>query len=458
MIGLVLFLLAAYFYLSDEKRYLAIFLLFTIASAGFQLLPVNWVILPAFGISKPYDWLLVFCGLIFLFFPKVFVQNGAWHNYKNITLFIVVLIALLCYSIFYIGVEVSIGIRVFRNFIFFLTLFLFINMPLQDFTKVFRLLIYATTIASLVYCLQLPIGKVLLNTVGSDLVTTNDDASFTRYYNLPVFLFPVVFFFFFSKNVCPLRFRSIVIGINFLAIVLSQHRNLLLAIICCYLLHLFLSKKVKPAKLFVYVFIALLAFNIGDSLIGNRFSDGFKDLSGASTVSVSTTTLHALSVNDLSTTEFRWYLFAERLQYVLLKPITTLFGIGFLTEDSRLTDLLRFNIGLPDEANNVVQVDTGDIIWSVMILQFGIAGIVFFIIYYASFLIKFLVFKENAIAQIGILFIVILFITSFYGTAILQPYTTVMLMLFVAYTFILKQSTNAAYENYYTINSQPIIA
>ncbi len=444
MIGLLLFILAAYFYLSDEKRYLSVFLLFTIATAGFQLIPVELVTLAPAGISKPYDWLLIFCAMVFLFFPKVFIQNPAWSNYRNITLFGLVLVGLLCYSIFYRHVEVSISIRVFRNFIFFLTLFLFVNISLDDFTKIFRLIVYATTIASVVYCLQLVVGKALLNTVGSDMVTTNDDASLTRYYNLPVFLFPVVFFFFFSKDALPLKFRNFIIGINSLAIILSQHRNLLLAIVCCYFLHLFLSKKIKPVKLFVYVFIALLSFNVVDGLLGNRFSDGFKDLSGAS-VSVSPTTLNALSASDLSTTEFRWYLFVERLQYIMLHPVTTLFGIGFLTEDSHLTSLLRFNIGLPDEANNPTQVDTGDIIWSVMVLHFGLAGILFFIIYYVSFIIKFLAFKQDAIAQSGILFIVILFITSFYGTAMLQPYTTCMVMLFAAYTFVLKQADSFEY-------------
>ena len=51
-----------------------------------------------------------------------------------------------------------------------------------------------------------------------------------------------------------------------------------------------------------------------------------------------------------------------------------------------------------------------------------------------------LVYKSNPISQIGILFIVVLFITSFYGTTILEPYTTCMLMLFVAYTFVLKRA------------------
>jgi hypothetical protein len=443
MIGIALFISALYCYFNNGKRYLSVFLLFTIATSGFQLIPVDLFIMPAIGITKSYDWLLVFCAAILLLSPKVFIQSSAWSEYRNIVLFSVVLIFLLFYSIYYRGVEPLISIRVFRNFIFFLVLFPFVLLSQKDLLKIFRLLIYATTVASFFYCLQLLAGKTLLNTVGSDLVTTNDEGALTRYYNLPVFIFPVVFFFFFSKNTFDLKYRHILIGINFLALILSQHRNLLLAIIFCYVLHLFLGKKIKLAKLSVYAFFTLLAFNVSDNLLKNRFSEGIKDLTEAS-VSVSPTTLNALSTNQLSTTEFRWYLFVERLQYVLQKPVTAFFGIGLLTEDSRLTSLLRFNIGLPNDFNEVTQVDTGDIIWSVMILQFGIAGIAFFVIYYISFLRKFLTFKADPIAQIGILFIVVLFITSFYGTAILQPYTTCMLMLFAAYTFGIKQTEEFA--------------
>jgi hypothetical protein len=438
MIGLLLFILAIYYYFNSSKRYFSIFILFALATAGFQIIPVELIIMPSFGITKPYDWLLIFCATIFLLSPNIFLENSVWKSYKNITLFAIVLICLLVYSIYYRGVEVVISIRVFRNFIFFLLLFVFVNISLSDFIKIFKLLIYATTLASLIYCLQTVTGNTLLNSVGSNMVTTNDEGSLTRFYNLPVFIFPVVFFFFFSKETFQLKYRNLVIVINLLAVVLSQHRNLLLAIACCFLLHLFLSKKIKPAKLFAYSFIVLLSFTIGNSLLNNRFSNGFKDISEAS-VSVSPTTLNALSVDQLSTTEFRWFLFAERFQYVMLNPTTMLFGVGLLTEDSRLTSLLRFNIGLPDEANGVTQVDTGDIIWSVLILQFGIAGILFFIIYYVSFAIKFLAYKNNPIAQIGVLLIVFLFITSFYGTSILQPYTTCMIMLFAAYLYVLKE-------------------
>lgn len=446
MIGITLFILALFCYLNSSNRYFCIFLLLAIATAGFQMIPVELVIMPPIGITKPYDWLLVFCATIFILSPKVFLRLDVWNQYKNIVLFALLLIFLLLYSIYYRGVEISISLRVFRNFTFFLLIFIFINISIQDYTKIFKLIIYVTTFASILYCLQSLTGSILLNSVGSNLVTTNDEGSLTRYYNLPVFIFPVVFFFFFSKETFQLRLRNILIVINFLAIIMSQHRNLLLAIMCCYLLHLFLSKKIKPVRLFIYTSMLIIAFSVGNSLLSKRFSDGIKDLSEAS-VSVSPTTLNALSVNQLSTTEFRWYLFAERLQYVLLKPTTSLFGIGLLTEDSRLTSLLRFNIGLPDEANGVTQVDTGDIIWSVLILQFGIAGVLFLIIYYISFLAKFLIYKTNPVTQIGILLIVVLFITSFYGTSILQPYTTCMLMLFAAYHFVLTEAQKPEAHN-----------
>lgn len=440
MIGLALFLVAGYLYLNREKRFISVFLLFVIVSAGFQLIPVDWIILPGVGITKPYDWVLICCGMMFLFFPNLFVQHPLWRSYKNLKYFGIVLLLLLFYSIYFRGVEVSISVRVFRNFIFFLPAFLFVNLRHKDFLKLFRLVIYATTAAAFAYCLQTVTGKVLLNTVGGDAVIINQESELARFYNLPVFIYPVIFFFFFGKQMLSLRFYKLLMGINILAILLSQHRNLMFAIFCCYILHLFLSKKIKIASLLAYAVVATLVFGTVDNLLGNRFSAGAKDLSQAS-LSTSQATMNSLDMSDLSTTEFRYYLVVERLEYVLLSPSTTLFGIGFLTEDSRLTQDLKFNIGLPDDANNVSQVDTGDIIWSVMLLQFGLLGIACFVLYYFYFLAKFYPFRYDPISQIGILYIAILLITSFYGTSILKPYTTCMVVLFAAYTYVLKRDT-----------------
>jgi len=438
MIGFALFLLAGYLYLDGRRRYLSVFLLFVIGSAGFQLIPVDMIIFPGMGVSKPYDWVLIFCGMMFFFFPGLFIKHDLWRNYKNLRYFGVVLILLLLYSIYFRDVEVSISVRVFRNFIFFLPAFLFVNMTREDFIKLFKLIVYATALSCLGYCLQTVTGLVILNTVGGDAVIINQETEMARFYNLPVFIYPVIFFFFFGKHTLGLKYYKALMGIVVLAVLFSQHRNLMLAIFVCYILHLFLSNKIKIVSLVVYAAVAMVVFNVVDNLLGNRFSAGAKDLSHAS-LGTSKAALYAVDINDLSTTEFRYYLVVERLQYVLLSPTTTLFGIGFLTEDSRQTQSLKFNVGLPDDAGNVTQVDTGDVIWSVMLLQFGLVGILCFVLYYVYFFVKFYPYRYDPISQIGMLYIVILVITSFYGTSILKPYTTCMVVLFAAYTYVLKR-------------------
>ncbi len=74
MIGLLCLVLALYFF-AGPRRYLSIWLLFFLATAGFQMIPVNWIVLPKAGVSKAYDWVLVFTAIAFFFQPKYFLQS-----------------------------------------------------------------------------------------------------------------------------------------------------------------------------------------------------------------------------------------------------------------------------------------------------------------------------------------------------------------------------------------------
>ncbi|GEO09882.1 hypothetical protein SAE01_23780 [Segetibacter aerophilus] len=94
---------------------------------------------------------------------------------------------------------------------------------------------------------------------------------------------------------------------------------------------------------------------------------------------------------------------------------------------------MPFNIGLSDEYGSTYQVDTGDIAWSPLILQFGIFGTIVLVFVYSGFFKKFMLLKEYPLMQTGILYIVALFITSFYSVLIFLPQTICLLMLFVAY-------------------------
>ena len=84
MIGLCCLLPAIYYYLSG-KTWLAVFLLFFLMTAGFQMLPLHWMVMPSLGITKSYDWILLFTGAILLLKPQIFAAflyikiSGYWR-------------------------------------------------------------------------------------------------------------------------------------------------------------------------------------------------------------------------------------------------------------------------------------------------------------------------------------------------------------------------------------------
>jgi len=441
MLGAFFLLLAIYFYFSPQ-RYISVFLLFVLATACFQLPPLRYMIIPAMGISKTYDWVLLFTGVVALLRPQVFLNLPAWKSFKILTLYGAVLIALLFYSIYIQNVEVSVSIRVFRSLIYFITLFLFIPLTQVEIQKIFKLIIVVTSIVSLVYCLQLVLHKTLLNNVTSDYTVDGNELNdiVNRYYNLPVFIYPVIFFLFFQKKIFSIRYRPVLLLFNCAAILLSQHRNLLLAVIVCFFLHLLLTYSFKVRNLVFYSIVSIGLVIVADYAWGSRFLKGFQDISESS-LDVYHTNFYEIKLNELTTTEFRQLLLLERLDFILKDNMSSIFGIGLLTDDSRKAANLNFNIGMSDGYGNVTQVASSDIVWSVLLLQLGLAGIFAFILFHLSLLKKFFSKRTEPFMQVGVLYIVCLLITSFYSNTIVLPYVTMLLMLFAAYYYNLSKRT-----------------
>jgi hypothetical protein len=320
-----------------------------------------------------------------------------------------------------------------------LTLLIFVPLTLPEIKKSFELIIIATSLASLFYCSQLVFNQTFLNKVSSDIVSFNDRGSIGRYYNLPVFVYPVIFFLFFDKNAFSLKHKTFFLLINGLAILLSQHRNLLLAILVSYFIYIVLTNRFKIQNVIVSAVIVFGMIWGADYIGGNRFSKGFEDLTQAS-LYIARPNFYELQLNELSTTEFRQLLMLERLEYILKDNTSSLFGVGLITEDSRKTKKLNFNVGVVDEYGDITQVSSSDIVWSVLLLQFGIMGSFVFLLFNLSLLAKFYSKKMDRYMQVGFLYIVCLLITSFYSSTISQPYVTALLMLFAAYHFNLSNS------------------
>lgn len=403
------------------------------------------MLIPKLGITKPYDWAFVFCALVFLLQPQVFFNRQVWTKNKNVVFFLFIMVMLLINSIFFVKAEVSISIRVFRSYCFLITLLLFVPLPEEDYKKVFRIIVYFTSLASFIYCLQPILGRTLLTNVIDNETVILHDSSIPRYFNIPVFIFPVIFIFFFSKDLLRLRFHWLLAALNTMVFILCQHRSLFMSIIFCFVLNLLLSQKVKLVTIVTYIIIGSGILLIADNMLEGRFTQGFHDISDASFKVKDVTTIDFNDLPQLSTSEFRYYHFVERLLYVLKDTKRTLFGIGLVTEDSKIAKTLSFTVGTSYDDNSMVpQIATGDIAWSPLVLNIGFIGIVSFLILFIGFMKRFLLLRKNDLIKIGIYFIICLFITSFYSTLILQPYNLCMVMFFAAYSYHLKMKKDVA--------------
>jgi hypothetical protein len=429
MLGFCCLLPAVYYYLTG-KAWLAVFLLFFLMTAGFQMIPVRLMVMPSMGVSKVYDWVLLFTGAIFLFKPQLFANLQVWKHVKWLVIYGIFLLVALIYSIFVVEIEVPVAVRVFRNFVFFISIFLFLPLTVHDLERIWRLVIYTSSVAAAIYCTQ-PFTHIgLLNLVISDLTSMANNP--IRFYNVPVFICPVIFFFFFPHHIFQIRFRNVLLAINLLAVVLTQHRNLVITVVLCYFLFLVMNKRLKLANALVYCVLAGGILIAADDFMDKRLSKGMEDL-GKVSMARQAAQFHTVALSDLSTTEFRKLLFMERLRYVSQNETRCFFGIGLITDDSKKAKRLRFYIGAPDDDGNISQVANIDIAWAGMLLQLGIVGTGLFIWLHVILISKFFSHKHDPYMQTGILYLVSLFITSIYGSVIAMPYTMCMTMLFLAY-------------------------
>jgi hypothetical protein len=82
---------------------------------------------------------------------------------------------------------------------------------------------------------------------------------------------------------------------------------------------------------------------------------------------------------------FRADNFFERYLETTETAVGTLFGLGFMSENTHYTENhFNFIIGLEDnETGATTQLDTSDIAWSIFIIRYGIVGTLIYLALYA---------------------------------------------------------------------------
>ena len=180
-------------------------------------------------------------------------------------------------------------------------------------------------------------------------------------------------------------------------------------------------------------------FGIGRSraqkiLKDNGIDESVKDL--ASSLEGNYLTWRASKDGNLS---FRLAHLNERLTYVFDDIKRWPMGIGFIHEDSAAAQNLGFKIGLINPLTaRAVQVDTGDIAWSVVVMKTGFIGLGLMLLFVlASYLA---VGASNHMYVIvyrgGLLYFLI---TSFFSINFVMPNYMIPLMLFLALALLSKE-------------------
>lgn len=265
----------------------------------------------------------------------------------------------------------------------------------------------------------------ILSTVLFDLqplldikILQHASVSETRYRNIPY----LAYFFMLLATIRLdfSRWKSVALVLMFLiAIVLTQHRAVMMAYVFCVGLHLLMTK--KRGRFLQYGMIGLVFFLFAGEAIMTRFEDDKNDRSTVEDIKAVVNMDYQSAAsdgfeNENGTLSFRVLLLMERVDYMLKNPRYTVFGIGTRHEDSpRTQQQFDFFLGSYRSSNDTKgQISSGDLAWVKPLMRFGFFGIVLFL-YMSWVVIKYLYGrrKESNMAMSAFLFYLFLIIISF---------------------------------------------
>ncbi|MBN8453659.1 hypothetical protein [Accumulibacter sp.] len=405
-----------------------------LGTGGLQLVPIHWFWSPLL-LVKPYDYAFAAMGAIFLLRAKDLRQVLTRERVARLAAVYMSFLALvLVASIGAFSYSLIQAVQSARVFFWpaFLLLFLLVDRTaLQRFVK---LLFPIVLTLSVLYLLQPITGKTIINPSGEYYNPYIGSTDMKRYLSTPDFL--IFFLLLAYHRICSCEGKSLGFRLGqwlaFLVFssvqVVSLTRSVILGTGAALL---YLSKRLVNPVLVVFVLsatvIAVAVAYSTSTTIEQRVDDSLKDISA--TLDGRFLGRDAAKDGNLS---FRIAHISERLTYVLDSAKRWPIGIGFIHEDSAAAQSLGFKHGLPNLlTGRVVQVDTGDVAWSVVIIKTGLAGL--------GLLLAFLVGSFRALGNTRDVYAVTyrgallyFLITSFFSSNLISPNAMLPLMLFLA--------------------------
>lgn len=424
---MLLFLLLALVWFKKGKKVLSLFTFFGFLTGGYQLIPD---VAFAFPVSiKPTDYAILYLfGVIAMEYFSGKRKELIAILPKFTLIFLSFIAVAAAVSVFIHHIPIIEVVKNTRQYFLLLAPILYYTLTKDELERVLKVLFKTTIFLSILYVLQPVLGVSILQGY-----YTEGESSFfglfeiARFYNTPTYLYFFFFFALYNSNFTRKQ-KILYLSIMTLPILLCMHRSLLMAIILVIIFNKFREKIKKIYPILIVIFVALIPY-IG-AIQGNILD-----------TKIAQDIIYSMDVEpddympgemDGATFTFRIMHLLERAYYASEEMITSLFGLGFMSEGSDYTmNNFNFFIGLDNEETGFVnQVDTSDIAWSIFVIRFGLIGTVLYLIYYFS-LIKFFNKRYDiGCAKAVFSTLCMIFITSFTSVTIVSM-EFIALMLFV---------------------------
>lgn len=367
--GIILYLMG--------KRTISAIIFFFFLLKGFQIIPEVY-----FGL-KPTDYAVLY---VFFLFIWGCIKYDNFIPRNKLTICILLYLSFILFEMalshYYYHIPWNEIIRTGRQHILILAYFVFRRLNRTEINYILNILFCIVLVQCCLFAIQVFTGLPLL---------AGNESNFKygmiyRCYNVPMLICFYVFYGIFSNPFKKKNLKLITTLIPLITIFLPLHRSWSIIFIVIltfgFLLKFGMLKSLR--NIIISSGVVSLLFITGSIYIGNRTMEDIDKVSQGEYVDA-----EDIELDQESTLLFRFAHFYERFVTTTETPIGSIFGLGFMAEGSAYTyNNFNFIIGLSDKiTDEIIQVDTSDIAWSLLILRYGVLGTFLFLSFYIYLII-----------------------------------------------------------------------
>lgn len=427
MLGILLLLVSLILYFNPRYRYLSYFFYLSFMmgySGGFGLWTDTVLGTKNKDLAIIYTFAINACLILQ---GKFYLPKLPWMKYYKLLVVFIGLTAL--FSLFYYYFTPYQVLQGGRDYLLIASLPVLIRIKPFELDKIIRLLIIVATVTSVLYILQIVLGRPLMPYNGEG--STDPSTGLIRLYNSPAnltFFLTMTFVtpYYFSKRrinfyrvlffvalVCTLGRTSIFTGIMtvFLALVLTGN----------------FSKTIKYGVLIGLLMIPFIG------TLSNRFEKGGTENDLQQIMAGNFDENYQSSGDATMTYRLAWVY--ERADYLLHRPLgEQIFGMGFISDSQPVVHKkYNFKLGLTsEETGERSQLSTPDIAYGNLLTQLGFVGTILYLLFAIHLAIFF--FKQRKLHPLFVVcsaFTIIMFIVSFAGSSRMNAQSFSFLFIFL---------------------------